>query len=334
MATATSVTATLALLTFAVPLQAQRPVPTVVPRVGLVITRSVRVQPGVYILPAPDSVPLITIRGEGITVDFTGVTLVGTRDRSRPDHFRGTALAIDGGHDVVVRGATIRGYKVAAIARGTHGLTLEHFDVSHNWKPRLYSVVEHESLVDWLSFHQNEHDEWLRYGAGIYLVDVEDGEIRDNRARQGMNGLLLVRSDRLRIWNNDFSYLSGIGIGLYRSSYNSILHNRVDWCVHGYSHGFYRRGQDSAALLMYEQSSYNIVAYNSMTHGGDGLFLWSRQSPAGNHSIACRGPDRRGKTHDHTADLRRLGIGHAAGPADGRGLMQGDRVSHRRVGIE
>jgi len=92
-----------------------------------------------------------------------------------------------------------------------------------------------------------------------------------------MNGLLLTRSSRLRIWNNDFSYLSGLGIGLYRSTHNTVMHNQVDWCVRGYSHGFYARGQDSAALLMFEQSSANVVAYNSMTHGGDGLFLWAGQ---------------------------------------------------------
>ena len=48
--------------------------------------------------------------------------------------------------------------------------------------------------------------------------------------------------------------------------------------MRGYSHGFYNRGQDSAGLLMYEQSSRNVVAYNSITHGGDGLFLWAGQS--------------------------------------------------------
>jgi hypothetical protein len=31
-------------------------------------------------------------------------------------------------------------------------------------------------------------------------------------------------------------------------------------------------------LLMYEQSSSNVVAYNSVTHSGDGLFLWAGQS--------------------------------------------------------
>jgi hypothetical protein len=56
------------------------------------------------------------------------------------------------------------------------------------------------------------------------------------------------------------------------------MHNRVDYNVRGYSEGFYRRGQDAADLLMYEQSDSNVVAYNSMTHGGDGLFLWAGQS--------------------------------------------------------
>jgi hypothetical protein len=56
------------------------------------------------------------------------------------------------------------------------------------------------------------------------------------------------------------------------------MHNRIDWCVRGYGHGFYNRGQDSAGILMYEQSSGNVVAYNSVTHGGDGLFLWAGQS--------------------------------------------------------
>jgi parallel beta-helix repeat protein len=69
-----------------------------------------------------------------------------------------------------------------------------------------------------------------------------------------------------------------VGIGLYRSNGNVIMHNHVDYNVRGYSHGFYRRGQDSAALLIYEQSAHNVVAYNSMTHSGDGLFLWAGQS--------------------------------------------------------
>jgi hypothetical protein len=158
------------------------------------------------------------------------------------------------------------------------GLTLTGNDVSRNWKQRLYSEVEQESLVDWMSYHNNEQDEWLRYGAGIYLSNIEGGDIARNRATQGQNGLMATRSRHLRIWNNEFAFLSAIGLGLYRTTDSTIMHNRIDWCVRGYSHGFYNRGQDSAGILMYEQSSGNVVAYNSVTHGGDGLFLWAGQS--------------------------------------------------------
>lgn len=247
---------------------------------GMVITHSVRIAPGAYRIAAPASLDsaVITIRGDDITVDFSGAALEGASVVADPDKAAGVAIRIEGGHHVTIRNARVRGYKVAILARGTHDLSLLDNDLSYNWKPRLYSLVEHESLVDWLSHHHNEHDEWLRYGAAIYLSDVERGSIRGNRITQGMEGLMLVRSDSLRIWNNTIEFNSGVGIALYRSSFNSILHNHASYNVRGFSNHFYRRGQDSADLLLYEQSSHNTVAFNSMTHGGDGLFLWAGQS--------------------------------------------------------
>ncbi len=248
-------------------------------RPGLVITHSVVVRPAPYRLQpvAPDSA-VIRIRGDSIEVTFGGAMLIGSPYSADPDRGRGIGILIEGGRGITVRGATVRGYKIGILARGVTGLRLIDDDVSYNWKPRLWSGIGHESLVDWLSFHHDETDEWLRYGAGLFLIDVVGGEIRGNTARQGMNGLLMVRSSKVSIWNNDFSFLSGLGIGLYRSSDNRIMHNRVDYAIRGYRHGIYNRGQDSAALLLYEQSSRNVVAYNSMTHSGDGLFLWAGQS--------------------------------------------------------
>ena len=249
-------------------------------RPGLVITRSVRVVPTTYRLRGPASLDsaVVTIRGDNLTIDLTGATLEGNDPAADPDRAEGIAIRIEGGRNVRVLGGRIRGYRVGLLARGTRGLRLRGLDASNNWKPRLYSGVEHESLADWLSFHHNEKDEWLRYGAAIYLSDVHGGDLRLNRATQGMNGLLLVRSDSLEIRENDFSFNSGLGIGLYRASDNRIIRNRLDFDVRGYSHGFYHRGQDSAGLLLYEQSSRNLVAWNSATHGGDGLFLWAGQS--------------------------------------------------------
>ncbi|HLB54600.1 MAG TPA: NosD domain-containing protein [Gemmatimonadales bacterium] len=260
--------------------QATRPVPRIELRPGLVITRSARVVPGNYRLPAPASLDsaAVTVRGDNIVVDLAGVVLQGADPSAEPDQAAGVAIRIEGGRNVRLTGARIRGYQIGILAVGTWGLVLQHIDAGYNWKPRLYSGVEHESLADWLSFHQNEKREWLRYGAGFYLEDVVGGEVRGNQVTQGMNGLLLVRSDSLRIQDNTFSFNSGLGIGLYRSRNNVIVRNRLDYNVRGYSQGFYRRGQDSADLLLYEQSSGNLVAWNSATHGGDGLFLWAGQS--------------------------------------------------------
>jgi parallel beta-helix repeat protein len=241
---------------------------------GMVITQSTRVARRTYALSGTP----ITIRGSDITVDFNGATLEGTPSNTDPDRRRGVAILVDSGANVRITNARVRGYRFGILARGTHGLTLINNDLSDTWKPRLFSLIEHESLVDWLSFHHNENNEWLRFGAAIYLEDIKGGELRENTAMRGMNGLMLVRSDGLTIRDNNFSFNSAVGVALYRSSDDTIVHNQIDYNVRGYSHGFYTRGQDSADLLLYEQSNRNVVAFNSLTHGGDGVFLWAGQA--------------------------------------------------------
>jgi parallel beta-helix repeat protein len=71
------------------------------------------------------------------------------------------------------------------------------------------------------------------------------------------------------------SFNSGWGLAMYRSSHNTVAHNKFDWCIRGYSHGVYNRGQDSAGILVYEQCCDNVFAFNSATHGGDGFFLFA-----------------------------------------------------------
>ena len=260
----------------AIPLVAQD---TTTIRAGLVIDRNTTLRRGAYRIQSANlGAPVLTIRGSNIDLDLSGVELIGSPERAMPDQYKGLAILIDGGEHVSIRNAKIRGFKVGILARNVKDLRIEGNDVSRNWKQRLYSRVEKESLVDWMSYHQNEKDEWLRYGAGLYLTDIDGGRIDRNVARQGQNGLMITRSRNLTVWNNEFSFLSSLGIGLYRFADSKVMHNRIDWCVRGYSHGFYNRGQDSAGLLMYEQSIRNVVAYNSITHSGDGLFLWAGQS--------------------------------------------------------
>src|SRR5438270_6558963 len=138
--------------------------PALVLRPGLVIKRPVRLVPNAYRLRASASLdsPLVVVRGDDVTVDFAGATLLGTADGSLPDEARGLAILVDGGRNVTIRRARIRGYKVAIRARGTHGLRIVDSDLSRNWTPRLYSVVEHESQVYLRPFHHNQHNEVLR----------------------------------------------------------------------------------------------------------------------------------------------------------------------------
>jgi parallel beta-helix repeat protein len=271
--------ATLLLAVFALALAAPPSPQTLALVPGLVIDHSVRIAPGRYRL-ASSSIdrPAVVIRGDDIAIDLTDVVIEGSDPAADPDTFAGAGISVEGGSRVTIRGGTIRGYKVGMLARRAPHLHVTGADLSYNWKPRLLSGIEQEDQADWLSFHNNAKDEWLRYGAAIYLSESDDAEIDHTRAVQGMNGLMVTRSARLKIWNNTFSWLSGVGLGLYRTTDSRIMHNKLDWCVRGYSHGFYNRGQDSTGLLLYEQSSRNVVAFNSMTHGGDGVFLWAGQS--------------------------------------------------------
>lgn len=183
---------------------AQRPV------AGTVITKSTRVPAGTYDLPSADRAhPAIVIRGSNITVDFTGVTLRGGRPEADPDTCTGLALLVDGGENVTIKGLAARGYKIGVYARKSPGLHITGGNFSYNWKQRLYSLVEHESLLDWMSYHHNDKDGWLDQGAGIYLADSDRVEIDRTTISQGQNGLLLARSngaisdDGIRVWMDD-----------------------------------------------------------------------------------------------------------------------------------
>jgi parallel beta-helix repeat protein len=173
---------------------------------------------------------------------------------------------------------SLRGFKVGILAENVENLTLINLDASYNYRPRLKSRWDREDMSDWLSYHENESDEWLRYGAAFYLKNCTHFTIKEARATHCQNALLMNNCQHGTIFNNTFQFNSGLGLGLYRSSHNQVMHNKLDWNVRGFSHGNYARGQDSAGILCYEQSSNNTFAYNSATHSGDGFFLWAGNS--------------------------------------------------------
>ncbi|MBV6459541.1 MAG: hypothetical protein HONBIEJF_02689 [Fimbriimonadaceae bacterium] len=266
---------------FALPaVLSQAKLPTVQFKNGITITRSCRILGGNYAPSNADDAGksgVITIRGENLVVDCTGLRLQGTPIASPPDQRKGTAVIV-AGKNVTIRGLRTRGYRFGLVARDVEGLRLYNCDFGYGWKQRLRSTIEREDEADWMSYHRNEKDEWMRFGTGIYLRDCDKFEVKGCTVEGGQNGLMLTNCDGGLVWNNSFSFLSACGLAMYNSSDNRIMHNNIDWCVRGYSHGRWNRGQDSAGIIIYEQSHRNIFAYNSVTHGGDGFFLWAGQT--------------------------------------------------------
>jgi parallel beta-helix repeat protein len=254
--------------------------PAIPLRKGLLITSSVTISRETYFLSADTSLqmPLIIISGNDLTVDFNDCVLHGSADKKFPNEFFGLAVLVKkGSSNIIIKNANIHGFKIAIMADSIEGLQVESCDLSYNYRQHLHSNWKREDISDWMSYHHNEHDEWMRYGAGIYLKDCDHATIKNNSVTGGQCGLMMMRCDSNEIYNNNFSFNSGIGIGLYRSSFNKIYANMLDFNVRGFSDGIYNRGQDSAGILVFEQCSNNVFANNSVTHGGDGFFLWAGQ---------------------------------------------------------
>jgi parallel beta-helix repeat protein len=286
----------------------------------LVITESVRIRPGRRLMRFPGD-GAIRIRGSNLVVDFQGAIIAGSVHGADPDGNAGIGIFVEGGRNVTLRNANVHGFKVGILARGVEGLTVTGCDLSLNWRQRLHSTPEAEAAEDWLYGHQNDDNEWLRYGAALYLDRCPGAVISGNKGQNGQNGICMTRSDGCRIFDNDFSFNSGWGLAMYRSSRNVVSRNRFNWCIRGYSHGVYSRGQDSAGILVYEQSSDNVFAYNSATHGGDGFFLW-----AGHETL-----DRTGEGGCNRNLLYRNDFSHAAANGIEATFSVGNRFVENRI---
>lgn len=240
-----------------------------------------------YLVPKKSDEALITITGNNIVVDFNDATIYGSKVFDHPDEFSGIAILIKNGKNITLKNVNIKAYKIAVLIENVKGLIIDNCDFSYNYRPELYSQREYENYSDWLSYHNNEKGEWKRYGSAIYMENCDSSELRNIKIHQGFNGIMLNGCTNSLIWNSEITYNSGVGVALYRSSHNNIMHNKIDWNVRGHSNGFYKRGQDSAGILVYEQSNNNVFAYNSVTHCGDGFFLWAGQSTMDSGKGGC-----------------------------------------------
>jgi parallel beta-helix repeat protein len=259
---------------------------------GMVIHSSVTISKESYFINADNSLksPLLIIEGDNIVVDFNNAILQGSSDKQESNEFYGLAVLIKAGSkNITIKNANIHGYKVALMADSVEHLIIDNCNLSYNWRQKLHSNRLREDVSDWMSYHHNENDEWLRYGAAVFLKNCNKAVVKKNVVTGGQCGLMMTRCSNAEVFDNNISFNSGIGIGMYRSSNNIIYHNRVDFNVRGFSFGKYNRGQDSADFLVFEQCNNNVFAYNSATYGGDGFFLWAGQHTMDTGDGGCNG---------------------------------------------
>lgn len=259
--------------------------PTItISRPGTELTQSCRVviPPGTVLADAEGS-GAILIRTPGIRVEFApGSALRGAPAETPWDSLSGLGIRIENAPGVSLVNAAVRGYKVGLWALNSDGLSIEGGDYSDNFRQRLRSTPAAEFGGDWLWPHRNDSHEWARnYGAAIYIERTSRPTIRDVFIRRGQNGIILDRVSGARVFDNDCSFLSGWGLALWRTTDSTISRNAFDFCIRGYSHGVYNRGQDSAGILAFEQCSRNTFIENSATHGGDGFFGFAGREALG-----------------------------------------------------
>lgn len=252
--------------------------------------RSVRVKSGAHLRPplGDDSTQAVIVveRAKHATIDLDGVDLRGTKSGTDLDQDKGFGLVLRDCDHVTVKGGKLGGYKVCIAAFACKDLVLDGLQFDGWFGMHLMSTRAAEDGSDWLYPHHNDDGEWMKnYGAAIALNDCGGATIRGCKGRHGQNGILLTRSNGCTLHDDDFSFLSGWGLGLYRASKNVVSHCILDYCVRGYSHEVYWRGQDSAGILMFERCCDNLFVHDSATHGGDGVFLFAGLDTVEGHAF-------------------------------------------------
>lgn len=235
------------------------------------------------VFPDPDGTGVLRVEGKNLTIRFaSGSVLRGATAEQAQNRRMGVGIRAEKAPGLILQQAQVTGYRTAIVLNQCDGAMVEGAKLWGNFAQRLASSAAREATADWLYPHHNDDQEWERHGgAGISVHRSREVILRGNTVRAQQNGILFDRVQASQVYDNDASFLSGWGLAMWRSSDNLISRNAFDYCIRGYSHGVYNRGQDSAGILMFEQCSRNTIVENSVTHGGDGLFAFAGEEALG-----------------------------------------------------
>ncbi len=232
-------------------------------------------KPGSYLLPVDlGSDGAIVLAGlRGVVLDLRGCELRGAPADAPLDACKGFGIVLRDCQDVTLVGGQLGGWRVCLTAERCRDLSIEDMRFEGYFAERMVSTETYADKSDELDQAASGR-EWLAsYGAAIALIECEDVQISGCTARRGQNGALIIDTQRARLHDDDFSFMSGWGVGLQGSSGCVIAHSRLNYCVRGWSAGAYALGHGSAGLLA-ARSSDNLIARCSLTHSGRGAVLF------------------------------------------------------------
>ncbi len=243
---------------------------------------TVRIAPG-RVIEDLNGDGVLHVLSDGVEITFEeGSVLRGAPPDAPLDTLTGVGIRVETASRVRLLGLRVEGFRCGVWAQDADGLRVLDGRFQRNYAQHLLSSPEAEDGADWLWPHKNDAEEWRTvYGAAISVRRSRGIELARNQTRAQQNGILLDRVEDSQLYDNDCSFLSGWGLGMWRSSGNLISRNAFDFCIRGYSHGVYNRGQDSAGILLFEQCSRNYFLENSVTHGGDGVFGFAGREAIG-----------------------------------------------------
>ena len=240
---------------------------------GMVITSSVKIKKDVYrLVPVHPDSALITIVGDTVTVDFNGAEIVGSTGKTQPDEYWGTCIKVVGSKGVVLKNAVIRHFRVGVYGFDARKLQVVGCDISYGYRPKLLSSAAALDGADKLSYSDNSRDEWMKMGAAVFVKSSNNVEILNSTLNNNVNGVVVSMSSNQQFMNNTICYNSGVGIGLFRVSNSWFTHNRLDYNSRGV-YGSVSYNLDAAGFLVHDQCSQLTIAFNSMTHCGNGLLM-------------------------------------------------------------
>ncbi|MFN8653039.1 MAG: right-handed parallel beta-helix repeat-containing protein [Gemmatimonadales bacterium] len=237
------------------------------------VSGEVKICPGRYRIPDHNERGVLVITGSNTRIDLTGVTL--ESGDQLPSEYLGIGILSLRGDTITIRGGRIRGYRFGVRLEGGKGHRVSGIDLSGSRSQNLSSTPTRYDERDWLNIFVP--DSFEMYGAGLYLKRTTGVTVSGVIARGSQNGIGLFETRESVLSDNDVSGNSGWGVHLWRSSRNTIVRNQASRNVRCEGES-YRRGCDSAALLLREESDSNVIVDNDLSWSGDGFFL-SGQRP-------------------------------------------------------